>query len=103
MNMTSGYKIVCEAHPKARYVTLLLNGKFGEEALPELERSIAEAEDARQRVEIDLSEVTLVDRATAHYFSERASRGIKLVNCPNYLRRWIPQLSKEAELSDEVE
>lgn len=78
-------------------VTLALNGKFGQDALPELERFIAEAGMDRQCVELDLSEVTLVDRAIARYFSERASDGVRLVNCPTYLRQWIPQVSNESD------
>lgn len=95
--MINGYKIISEPHPAEQAVVLLLNGKFSEEALPELERSIAEAQVSRQRVLIDLSEVTLVDRATARYFSERAAGGVKLVNCPVYLRQWIPQVGDESD------
>ncbi len=95
--METIYKIVSQADPSHHRVTLLLNGKFGEDALPELERSIAQAEVARQHIEIDLSEVTLLDRVIARFFSDRARNGVRLVNCPNYLRQWIPQVSNEIE------
>jgi len=72
-------------------VTLLLNGKFSEDALPALEHSILEAKDSNRAVYIDLSEVTLVDRKTVQYFSTQLARDVKLVNCPIYLRRWIIQ------------
>jgi len=91
------YTITMEPHPAERSITLLLNGKFSEDALPELEQSISEAKDAHQRIYIDLSEVTLVDRKAVEYFSDQASHNIKLVNCPIYLRRWIKQVSDEAE------
>ena len=87
--MDNHYKIITEAHPAERAVTLLLNGKFSEDALPELEQSIAEARDAQKRVYIDLSEVTLVDRKAVQYFSDQAGHDVELVNCPIYLRRWI--------------
>jgi anti-anti-sigma regulatory factor len=87
--------ITIEPHPAEQAVTLLLNGKFCEDAIPELEQSISEARGAQQRVFIDLSEVTLVDRKAVEYISEQASRDIKLVNCPIYLRRWIKQVSDE--------
>jgi anti-anti-sigma regulatory factor len=93
--MDTQYKIVCEPHPADRCVTLLLNGKFDEGSIPELERSIYDATTAQQRVFLDLSEVTLVDRKAVQFFSERASQGVKLVNCPIYLRRWIAQVSDE--------
>jgi len=86
------YKIVSAAS-----VTLLLNGKFGEDAIPELEHSIIEARESRRRVYIDLSEVTLVDRKAVQYFSEQAAQDVKLVNCPVYLRRWISQVSDDTE------
>ena len=73
----------------------LLNGKFDEGSIAELEQSICDATSAQQRVLLDLSEVTLVDRKTVQFFSERASQGVKLVNCPIYLRRWIAQVSDE--------
>jgi anti-anti-sigma regulatory factor len=93
--MDTPYTIVCEPHPADRCVTLLLNGKFDESSLAELEQSICDATSAQQRVLLDLSEVTLVDRKTVQFFSERASQGVKLVNCPIYLRRWIAQVSDE--------
>ena len=87
--METHYKITTEPHPADRSVTLLLNGKFSEDALPELEQSILEARHAHQLIYIDLSEVTLVDRKAVQYFSEQAEHDIKLVNCPIYLERWI--------------
>ena len=87
--METHYKIIIEPHAAERAVTLLLNGKFSEDALPELEQSIAEARDAHQRIYIDLSEVTLVDRKAVQYFSDQAGQNVELVNCPIYLRRWI--------------
>ena len=89
------YKITREPQPGEQSVTLLLNGRFSEAALPELEHSIAEARGARQRIVIDLSEVTLVDRKTVQYFSTQAVGDIKLINCPVYLLRWITQVSYE--------
>jgi anti-anti-sigma regulatory factor len=93
--MQTHYTIITEPHPAERAVTLLLNGKFSEDAIPELEHSISEARGAQQRIFIDLSEVTLVDRKAVQYISEQASSDIKLVNCPIYLRRWITQVSDE--------
>jgi anti-anti-sigma regulatory factor len=94
--MQTHYKITTEPHPAERSVTLWLNGKFGEDAIPELEQSISDARGAHQRIVIDLSEVTLVDRKAVEYISDQASNDIKLVNCPMYLRSWIRQVSDEA-------
>ena len=93
--MQTHYKIVAEAHPAERSVTLLLNGKIGADAIPDLETSILEAREMQQQIYIDLSEVTLVDRKAVQYFSQQASRNVKLVNCPIYLRGWIKPVNDE--------
>lgn len=95
--MGAHYKITAEPHPAERSITLWLNGKLSEDALRDLERSISEARGAQQRVYIDLSEVTLVDRKAVQYFSRQAKDDVKLVNCPIYLRRWIGQVSEDVE------
>ena len=87
--MHSVYKIKAEPHPIERAITLLLNGKFSEEALADLEQVISAAKGTHQKVYIDLSEVTLVDRKAVQYFSSQAAQDVKLVNCPIYLRGWI--------------
>ncbi|MBV9084059.1 MAG: anti-sigma factor antagonist [Acidobacteriaceae bacterium] len=91
------YKIVFEPDPADSSITLLLNGKFSEDAIPHLSESISQARDSHNRVLLDLSEVTLVDRKAVQYFSEQASQNVKLVNCPVYLRRWISQVCDEPE------
>jgi ABC-type transporter Mla MlaB component len=91
------YKITAEPHPAERSVTLLLDGKFSEDALPALRESLYAARQQKQTIYIDLSEVTLVDRKAVQYFSEQAARDVKLVNCPNYLRHWIRQVSDEVD------
>jgi anti-anti-sigma regulatory factor len=95
--MNTHYKIISEPHPSDRSITLLLNGKFSEDAIPELAHSLSTAKVGHDRVFLDLSEVTLVDRYAVRYFSEQASADVKLVNCPIYLRRWIAQVSDEKE------
>lgn len=91
------YTITTEPNPAERSVTLLLNGKFSEDSLPELEQSISRARGAHQHIYIDLSEVTLVDRKAVQYFSEQVNNNVTLVNCPIYLERWIPKVSDEVE------
>ncbi len=90
------YKITTEPHPAGHSITLLLNGKIGEEAIPEIEQSILRARCTHEKVFLDLSEVTLVDRKTVEFFSQAGS-DVKLVNCPIYLRRWITKGSDESE------
>ncbi|HLH04382.1 MAG TPA: hypothetical protein VKX25_16575 [Bryobacteraceae bacterium] len=91
------YKITTESHPGEHAVTLVLNGKFSEDALGDLEQSLAAARKASGRIYLDLSEVTLVDRKAAQYFSQQAARDVKLVNCPVYLKSWLPKSSEDLE------
>ncbi|MBV9762308.1 MAG: hypothetical protein JO340_17240 [Acidobacteriaceae bacterium] len=93
--MQTHYKITTEPHPAERSVTLWLNGKFSEDSIPDLRQSISDARGAHQRIFIDLSEVTLVDRKAVEYISDQACSDVKLVNCPIYLRGWIRQVSDE--------
>ena len=95
--METQYKILTEADPTQHSVTLLLNGKFGEDAIAELDQSITDARVLHDKIYIDLSEVTLVDRKAIQYFSDRAGQGVKLVNCPIYLKRWITQVSDDLD------
>jgi ABC-type transporter Mla MlaB component len=88
---------VSARNPSEPSVTLSLNGKLSEDAIPELELSIVEARESNRRVYIDLSEVTLVDRKAVQYISEQAAHDVKVVNCPVYLRRWINQVSDDIE------
>jgi anti-anti-sigma regulatory factor len=93
--MDTQYKIKTELNPVEEAVTLLLNGKFSEDSLPDLDQSISAAKGSHRKVYIDLSEVTLVDRKAVQYFSTQAGQDVKLVNCPIYLRRWIIQENDE--------
>jgi len=91
------YKITAEQHPAERSITLLLDGKLSEDALPALRQSISAARQAKQKIYMDLSEVTLVDRKAVQYLSQQAADDIEIVNCPIYLRHWIHQESHELE------
>ena len=93
--MANRYRIRTVPHPEDSCVVLLLGGKFDEHALPELWQSVSEARGAQLKVFPDLSEITLVDRSSVKYFSEQPDRDVKVVNCPNYLRRWIVPLDVE--------
>lgn len=70
-------------------MTLALAGNVSEDALPEIDRLIHDGTRIQKQVALDLSEVTLMDRAAARFFAQQAKRGIELVNCPIYLKHWI--------------
>ena len=95
--METQYKITTKEHPEQQSVILMLDGKLSKEAIAELDHSICAARGQSQTIYIDLSEVTLVDRKAVQYISGQASKDVRLVNCPNYLRRWIAQVSDEVD------
>ncbi len=95
--MANQYRIRTVPQPDKERVVLLLGGKFDERALPELWQSVSDARDAHMKVFLDLSEITLVDRMSVKYFSEQTDHDVRVVNCPNYLRRWIQPLHDDLE------
>jgi anti-anti-sigma regulatory factor len=38
---------------------------------------------------LDLRDVTLVDREGVQYLASAEAAGVRIVNCPDYVRRWI--------------
>lgn len=40
-------------------------------------------------ITVDLSDVRLADRATVRFLARCEGRGIRLENCPEYIREWI--------------
>ncbi len=79
-------------------LTLAVAGKVNADSLSEIGRFIDAGQRNRQQVVLDLSEVTLLDRAAARFFGETLKRGVELVNCPPYIKRWIsPDITHEPE------
>jgi ABC-type transporter Mla MlaB component len=72
-------------------VTLVLAGKMSANSLGELRRQIGEARNRRKQVVLDLGEVTLVDRHSAEFLAAQTADVVRLVNCPEYIERWIPR------------
>jgi anti-anti-sigma regulatory factor len=71
-----------------RSVTLTLSGRIDEEHVPEL-RQLLEADAGVPDITIDLDEVRLVDRKAVKFLAACEARGIKLKQCPSYIREWI--------------
>jgi hypothetical protein len=70
-------------------LTLAISGKVSEEALPEIALLIDHGRRDHEKVILDLGEVTLLDPAAAQFFADQFQGGVRLVNCPVYIRRWI--------------
>ena len=41
------------------------------------------------RLTLDLTEVTFADRAAVQFLASAEAAGIRIVNCPRYVRSWI--------------
>jgi len=71
-------------------VMLALAGKLHANSLGEVRRAIDRARRQRFRhVALDLSEITLADRASIDFLQQQSREEIELLNCPAYLAPWI--------------
>jgi hypothetical protein len=70
------------------FAVLLLSGRIEEECIAQLE-SLINGE--QRRVTLDLTEVTLACRAGVRFLGECEEAGVKIQNCPAYIREWISQ------------
>jgi anti-anti-sigma regulatory factor len=69
-----------------RFVVFALSGRIEAQHVPELQ-ALFEAED--QGVMLDLKEVNLVDREAVRFLARCEARGVRIDNCPAYIREWI--------------
>jgi hypothetical protein len=61
---------------------------MNEQNLAEL-NSVIESEEKGHHLVLDLTDLTLVDREAVRYLGRCESDGIRLENCPAYIREWI--------------
>jgi len=71
--------------------TIRLIGHFQSEHVGELTAQLKE--NGRQFV-FDLKEVTVVDVEVVRFLGTCEADGLKIVNCPSYLRMWIARERK---------
>ena len=69
-------------------VVFRLSGRIELEDVDEL-RGLFSLEGLDHPVALDLQDVTLVDREGVSFLSDCEAGGVKLENCPGYLRQWI--------------
>jgi hypothetical protein len=70
-------------------VVFVLSGRIEAEYVDELERLFSQ--DGRT-ITLDLKEVTLIDREVIDKIARWEGEGIRLENCPAYVRDWIEKL-----------
>jgi len=69
-------------------VVFALSGQMDIETMPELKKVIDAEADGRGVV-LNLRDLTLVDEDGIIFLERCESNGIKLENCPPYIREWI--------------
>jgi len=69
-------------------VVFTLSGRIRLEHLAELQ-TLLEFEAPVHGIVLDLSEVRLVDRDAVRFLTHCEADGVKLDNCPAYIREWI--------------
>lgn len=79
------YRIERLVEPDA--VVFVLSGELDGEHAAQIVLLIATEQAGR--VQLDLGEVTLFDRTGVRFLARVHAAGIALVNCPDYVRRWI--------------
>jgi len=69
-------------------VVFTLSGQMGSDTMADLERLI-DSEAKGRGVVLNLKDLTLVDEDSVIFLARCESNGVKLENCPPYVREWI--------------
>ena len=85
-------KIVRSENPDA--VVFFLSGRIDREHIAQLQ---APFEAETLAVQLDMREVTRVDREVVTTLARWSAGGIVFVNCPTYLRSWIRRAGDQEE------
>jgi anti-anti-sigma regulatory factor len=72
----------------ANSVVFMVSGRIEAAGLAELKK-LVESEASDHSLTLDLAEVKLVDRDVIGFLAGCEAKGVKLVNCPAYIREWI--------------
>jgi anti-anti-sigma regulatory factor len=70
-------------------ITFLVEGRVDAACIADFEQAFGAARRLGRVIRLDLSEVTLVDRPGLQYLSDLEDDEVTLVNCPEYVRRWM--------------
>ena len=68
-------------------VVFALSGDMDLEHTTRLEEFLADEADGH--VTLDLKDVSLVHRAAVRFLAAAEAAGVRIVNCPEYVRSWI--------------
>jgi hypothetical protein len=77
------------------FLVLTLCGRIELEELEELQKVLA-SEAEGQKIALDLNSVRLVDQDAVTFLARCEMNGVRLDNCPAYIREWITRATMEA-------
>jgi hypothetical protein len=80
------FRIDTEA--RGEFTVFILSGRIERQAIAELRRVFEYQTDYRDIV-LDLKDVSVIDRDVMHFFVRCEADGVKLENCPGYVREWM--------------
>src|SRR6266478_8471094 len=86
-----------EVASKRGKTTVRLSGQFQTEQIAELKKQLL---DHGARLVLDLTEVTVVDVEVVRYLGACEASGMKIVNCPRYIREWMNRERERAQRQD---
>ena len=66
----------------------ILSGRIERQAIAELKR-LFECQTDRRDLVLDLKDVGVIDREVMRFFVRCEEDGVKLENCPAYIREWM--------------
>jgi anti-anti-sigma regulatory factor len=69
-------------------VIFMLIGRMDAENVGDMERLLSE-EASDHPLVLDLKDLTLVDQDAVSFLRRRETEGIRLRNCPAYIREWL--------------
>ncbi len=77
-----------ESEARGGFTVFVLSGRIETQAMDELRRLFKLQTDCRDIV-LDLKDVGVVDRDVVCFFVRCEADGMKLENCPLYIREWM--------------
>ncbi len=66
----------------------ILSGRLEKHAIAELRR-LLELQTNDRDIVLDLKDIGVIDREVMRFFVRCEADGVKLENCPSYIREWI--------------
>lgn len=77
-----------EGSEQRGFTIFVLSGSLGEEEIGELERVLG-PRTSYSMIIVDLKDLTLANRAAVRFLARCESDGLRIENCPGYIRKWM--------------